>query len=141
MRYSISLLSILLLFSCNKLPQKKISINNYIFTVEIASKTEHQVKGLGERDFMPEDKGMLFVYDYKDRWTFWMKGMRFGLDFLWIDGDRVADITKNVPAPHPEAKTFHTVTPSVPVDRVLELNAGIVDKYGIKIGDKIIFQP
>lgn len=137
----IFLIFVLFVISCHKLPQRKISINGHIFAVEVASKPHEQIKGLGERDCIPENSGMLFVYDFKDRWTFWMKGMRFGLDFIWIDGDKIVDITKNVPPPHPEAKTFPTITPSVLVDKVLELNAGITDKYDIKIGDRVIFFP
>lgn len=85
---------------------------------------------------MPEMHGMLFPYDHKEQFEFWMRGMRFPLDFIWIDGKNVADITENVPPPLENERPV-IVKPLVPVDKVLEVNAGTVARIGIKVGDTV----
>ncbi len=113
----------------------RIKIHDHIFTVEIAASAKEKERGLGYRDSLAPDHSMLFPYDHKDQYQFWMKGMRFPLDFIWIDGRRIVDITTNVPAPIGDALPIYR--PKVPVDKILELNAGTVEKIGIAIGDTI----
>ena len=52
--------------------------------------------GLGGRDRLDRDAGMYFVLT-DDSPRIWMKGMRFPLDLVWIDGDRVVEVTARVP--------------------------------------------
>ena len=136
--FVILLLGLYILISgCMKLLERKIKIRNHIFTVEIPSTIIQKQKGLGYRDSLPPDHGMLFIYDYRNKFTFWMKGMRFPLDFIWIENDTIVDITKNVPVE--KSRTFKKYSPRVPVNKILELNAGTVDRLGIEIGDTIEF--
>ncbi len=79
---------------------------------------------------------MLFVFDRPGRHGFWMKGMNFPLDFIWINGGRVAQITENVPAPK-NGEAPLSLAPQVEVDTVLEVNGGFAGKYQIKVGDKV----
>ncbi len=116
---------------------RKIKIREHIFTVEMAIASEERARGLGYRDNMPEDYGMLFVFERKAKYSFWMKGMRFPLDFLWIDGNRIVDITRKVPIA--TGDTLPIYSPRVPVDKVLELNSGVVENLGISTGDTVIF--
>jgi hypothetical protein len=91
---------------------------------------------LGGRASLAGDHGMLFVFKDKDKYGFWMKGMNFPLDFVWLDGETVVDITPNVPTwtgldnPPP-------IYPNQPVNMVLEVNAGVTSDVGLKIGDKM----
>lgn len=114
----------------------KVKIGNSVFTVEVAATESQKQKGLGGRASMPEMHGMLFPYDHKEQFEFWMRGMRFPLDFIWIDGKNVADITENVPPPLENERPV-IVKPLVPVDKVLEVNAGTVARIGIKVGDTV----
>jgi len=114
---------------------RKIKIRGHVFTVEIAASPSEKEKGLGYRNSMPKDYGMLFVFENKEKYSFWMKGMRFPLDFLWIDGNRIVDITQKVPVA--TGDTLPVCEPRVPVDKVLELNAGVVENLGISAGDTI----
>ena len=99
-----------------------------VFDVELAQTTAKREQGLSGRLTMPAGSGMLFVFDQPAQHTFWMKDMHYPLDFVWIRGGKVVEITKDVFPPR-------TITPEVIVDQVLEINAGEVDKYGIKVGD------
>jgi len=112
-------------------------INNVEFRIELALTAPEKAKGLGYRSDLPARHGMLFVYDHKEKYSFWMAGMRFPLDFVWIDANKIVEITKNIQPPN--GVDMHMVTPTVPVDKILELNAGEVDTYNLKVGDVVVF--
>ena len=95
-------------------------------------------RGLSFRESLSRDTGMLFIFDKKEAYSFWMNEMKFPLDFLWIDGDLVTDLSENIPPP--DGNNIETVTPQNPVDKVLEVNSGIIKELEIKIGDRIIFK-
>lgn len=134
----ITLLGFFFLWFYTKHPlQTTVTIRNTIFTVDVAVTGKEKEVGLGNRDSLALDRGMLFAYDHKERYPFWMKGMRFSIDIIWIDDRTIVDITKNVQpstAPIEQLPIYH---PIVPVDKVLEVNAGLADQYGISIGDTV----
>lgn len=92
-------------------------------------------QGLSGRRQLAEDEGLLFIFNRPGRHSFWMKGMNFPLDFIWIAGDRIAGITPAVPV------TAMNLMPSQPIDKVLEVNAGFAARYNLKIGDKVSYEP
>jgi len=104
--------------------------------VDVALTGQQKALGLGGRLSMPVYHGMLFPYDHKEQYEYWMKGMRFPLDIIWIDGDRVVDLSLNIPPPKGQEQPI-IVKPSVPVNRILELNAGTATRIGIRIGDTV----
>lgn len=120
-------------------PYAKAIIHGHTFLLELAVTPEQKQKGLGYRDSLALNHAMLFPYDHKELYGFWMKGMRFPLDFLWIDGNTIVDITKNVPAPNANEQPI-SLQPKLPVDKILELNAGTVDEIGATIGDTVVFK-
>ncbi|MBP6890797.1 DUF192 domain-containing protein [Candidatus Parcubacteria bacterium] len=104
----------------------------------LQAKTLNQKKiGLSGRESLPKDFGMIFLYDKKSVRQFWMQGMNFPLDFVWIDGDKIIQINENISIqnlPPPE-----TIESQYPADKVLELNAGTCKESNIKVGDSIRF--
>jgi uncharacterized membrane protein (UPF0127 family) len=70
-----------------------------------------------------------------------MKGMRFPLDLVWIDGDRVVDVTARVPNEPPGTPDAQlpVYSPSRPANRVLEVNAGWAQRNGVKAGDRVLY--
>jgi uncharacterized membrane protein (UPF0127 family) len=118
-------------FYGNKL--KTIRIGEKKFRVEVVDTPSKTSKGLGERKKICEKCGMLFEFQEKKRYSFWMEGMKFDLDIIWIDGSEIVHIAKNVPYLSREI-----IMPESKADRVLEINAGLAEKYGLKIGDKIL---
>jgi len=107
------------------------------FRVVVARTEKDRVRGLSGQVMLTGDRGMLFVFETKARHEFWMKDMHFPLDFIWIAGDRVLDITENVPVYDAQGK-ISRVRPSVEVDKVLEVKAGTVKRNGIRIGDVVV---
>ncbi len=103
--------------------------------VKVAAIDSEQVRGLSGKWFMPEQVGMLFVYDESQFLSFWMKEMRFGLDFVWLRDGEVVDITENVGRPRTIEAERLVIEPKVPADAVLEVNSGWVERRGVAIGD------
>jgi uncharacterized membrane protein (UPF0127 family) len=116
----------------------KVRINNHTINVDVAVTPFELARGLGGRASMARDHGMLFVYDHKEQYNFWMLGMKFPLDFIWISDKTVVDITRNVLPPQGMAKPA-VIKPAVEVDKILEVNAGVVDELGIKVGNTVTF--
>lgn len=118
---------------------KLLTINNAKLKVEIADTKEKRSKGLGEREKIASDEGMLFVFDKSDKYAFWMKGMKFALDLVWIRGDMVVDVTKDAkpPLPGQADESLPKYSSSETIDKVLEVNKGVSDNLNIKVGDKI----
>lgn len=125
-----------------KKPEPKVTIGNIVIPVEVAVSDKEKNKGLGYRDKLADGRGMIFVFDHKDIYPFWMRGMRFPIDILWISGNVIVEITDNIPIPgNPEDTSRMAIYhPQVPIDRVLELNAGDAQKYGIKVGDEVKYK-
>lgn len=114
----------------------KVRINDQLFYVDVAATPAEKAKGLGGRKTLAPNHGMLFPYDHKEKYGFWMKDMQFPIDIIWIEGNIVAEVTHNVPVDSEPHKSYQ---PYVAVDKILELNAGEASKYNIKQGDKVKF--
>ncbi len=113
----------------------KLLMGGEQFTVELAISPEEKQKGLGERQGIAAQQGMLFVYDHPEQYAFWMKGMQFPLDIIWINGTEIVDIAQNVPVATGGA--LPTYAPQKPADKVLEVNAGTTQRLGVHVGDSI----
>ena len=129
-------------FLLAKKPQQKsteILINNKKLQIEIMQTEEEKAKGLSDRKNLCSNCGLLFVYDSEGIYSFWMRRMYFDIDILWLNKDRVVDIIYD--AKKPTAEEFESpriiYQSKVPADKVLEVNAGWVEKNGIKIGDVV----
>lgn len=117
----------------------EIKIGNTKIQVEIADTKDKRSQGLGGKESLASSSGMLFIFPKADKYSFWMKGLKFPLDLIWIRNDVVVDIIKNAKPPQPNQKdeTLPIYLPREPVDMVLEVNGGFVDSHSIQIGDKI----
>lgn len=109
--------------------------------VEIVNSVESTQQGLSGRDEIGND-GMLFIFPESSMRTFWMFDMKFDLDFVWINGDEVVGLSKNIkkPAPGTINKDIERVSIKKDSNKVLELNAGNIDKYNIEVGDVVILK-
>ena len=110
-----------------------IKINNFNLEIEVAETFSEKAQGLSGRDRILDNQGMLFVFKTPGRYPFWMKGMKFPIDIIWLDKDlKIVEINKEVqPESFPEL-----LRPSVPIQYVLEVKNGWVDEHNIKQGDK-----
>lgn len=103
-------------------------------SLEIAETPETQTQGLMWRTNMPENSGMLFVFENEQPRTFWMQNTLISLDIIYLDQNfEVVDIHMNTKT----NQTQETYTSMRPSRFVVELNGGKSDKEGIKIGDRL----
>lgn len=114
-----------------------LTINDIDFSVEVADTPEKRAQGLSGREFLPEDEGLLFVFNNSGTYSFWMKEMNFPIDIIWIDENFVIEeITKNI-APETFPETFSSQNPA---QYVLEINAGLSEKYNFQKGDPVLLK-
>jgi uncharacterized membrane protein (UPF0127 family) len=112
---------------------RKITIGGVTLDVEIADDSEKIEKGLMFREKLPENSGMLFIFEEERKYQFWMMNMKFNLDIIWLDASGkvvhiVEDAEPCIDAAHTSLCTFN---PDEPAKYVLEVNSGFVQKHGI----------
>ena len=73
-----------------------VSLAGKTLNVEVADTSLKQAQGLSGRSGLSEDEGMLFVYNESHMGNFWMKDMIMPIDIIWINGDKVIDISSEV---------------------------------------------
>lgn len=113
----------------------KVTINEATFGVEVVEDEEERVKGLSDRDDLPEDQGMLFIFDKPSYYSFWMRGMKFPLDIIFILDDKIVAIYEDLQPAQDDDPNPPQWGADVVADKVLEINAGLVKENDIKVGD------
>lgn len=113
-------------------PRTTVSISGSVFRVDIVDTEETRQKGLGGRSSLGKDEGMLFVFNTERFWSFWMKGMKFPIDIIWLDKDnQVVHIEHDV---QPDSEPYTEYTPPEPAQYVLEIAAGQAKRANIRVG-------
>ena len=111
----------------------------YDVRAQVVTTPKRQARGLMWRENLPEDRGMLFIYEKERPLKFWMKNMKISLDMLFIDSDhRIMHIEHNVP-PCEEDTQCATYGPEEKVRYVLELKSGFTKKFDVAVGDEVTF--
>lgn len=114
-------------------PTHTITVGKATFAVTKALTSAEQEQGLSRVAYLAPNQGMLFIFPQASRYAFWMKGMRFALDMIWIENEKVVAITANAePASYPSI-----IQPPTPVHQVLEVRAGTVAREGITVGSTV----
>ncbi|MEI6237530.1 MAG: DUF192 domain-containing protein [Candidatus Saccharibacteria bacterium] len=113
---------------------KNVKIGNETFKLEVADTVAAREKGLGYRDNLPKNQGMLFNFKQDGDWHIWMANMHFNIDIAWLNKEgKIIHIKTNAePGSYPEA--YHTETPSW---YVIETPAKSFENLKINEGDII----
>ncbi|MFW6058271.1 MAG: DUF192 domain-containing protein, partial [Persicimonas sp.] len=100
------------------------------FYVELATTEAEKRKGLMYRRRLPDDWGMLFVYEDEAERGFWMQNTFVALDMIFADaGGRIVHIVEEA-----EPLTRVQRRSRKPARYVLEVNAGLSEKLGLEPG-------
>lgn len=103
-----------------------------VFNIEIADDAAKRSAGLMHRQSMPDDRGMLFIFEETRPVSFWMKNTPMALDLLFIAEDgRIVSVL----AGEPFSPTV--ISPGEPARYVLELKAGTAEREGVTEGDLV----
>ena len=126
----------------NLLPFKEnatVAINGHKLELTVADSQEEKEIGLSETNSLPQEKGMIFLFEKPGLYSFWMKNMKFPIDIIYINNDQIVTIQNNVqPVKEQESPTVYTSTE--PADKVLEIQAGLAKTYGFKKGDMVKYE-
>lgn len=114
-----------------------VTIDGQTFTVLIAHTEKEKETGLSQRDSLPQNMGMVFPFDKPDYYGFWMKDMKFPLDIIWMNKGQIVTIVNNLQPPTSANPNLPIFKPVSPADTVLEINAGLANKYNFKVGDNV----
>lgn len=101
--------------------------------IEISDDDYEVQTGLMYRESMEDNQAMLFIFPEPSMHSFYMKNTLIPLDIVFIDENhQIVNIQKN-------AKPLdETSLPSEkPIQFVLEINAGLSEKWQLKPGDKV----
>lgn len=145
------LISCLALVSCDDKAAANVApvkINNTWFHLEIAANDAVRIKGLGDRDYIAPDGGMIFVFPVAHVMNFVMRDCLVPIDIAYLDaaGRVVAMHEMPIETPQREDETaseYESRLPQYssrfPAVFVVETAGGVMKDLGLKIGDKIDF--
>ncbi|MGL4634645.1 MAG: DUF192 domain-containing protein [Beijerinckiaceae bacterium] len=105
----------------------------HVFQTEVMKTNEERAKGLMFRQFMPQDRGMLFDFIREEPVSMWMRNTYLPLDMLFIKSDGTIHHIHERAQPLDET----TISSNGNVRFVLEINGGVAAKLGMKPGDKV----
>lgn len=114
----------------------QVTINSGKFQVAIAKTDTQRQIGLSDTKSLPENKGMLFLFDQPGYYSFWMRQMKFPIDIIYIRGNKVTTVFSNVP-PSTKNGNLPLYQPKDKSEKVLEVNAGVAKKYNIQEGSTV----
>jgi uncharacterized membrane protein (UPF0127 family) len=113
-----------------------MTIGKQTFTLEVADDDDEREIGLMYRDSMPADRGMLFIFPSEQHLNFWMKETRIPLDIIYLNENR-----KVVSMHQMEPFDLRGSSSDYPARYAIELNQGVADKIGVKVGDVLTIPP
>lgn len=105
-----------------------------IIKVRIADDNQERELGLSYFKHLPQDEGMLFLFEKPGVYPFWMKGMKFPLDIIWLkklenNTYEIVFVARNVsPESYPQS-----INPYRASDAVLEINNGLAAVYNLDV--------
>jgi uncharacterized membrane protein (UPF0127 family) len=109
-----------------------MQIGRQTFTLEVADTEPTRETGLMNRDSMPANHGMLFVFEDETPRAFWMKNTRIPLDILFIDAQGKVVSSKSM-----KPFDLRTTPSDAAAKYAIELNAGAAESSGVAVGDQL----
>lgn len=110
----------------------KISAGMHLITAQVATTPEQRQIGLMLRTDMPQQEGMIFLFEQSSQQCFWMKNTLLPLTAAFVaDDGRIVNLVDMKP------QTLDAHCSQEPVRYVLEMNQGWFAKKGIKSGSKL----
>jgi uncharacterized protein len=106
-------------------------VNFKIWEADTPKREEQGMMFIREMD---EHTGMLFMFPENKPVTMWMKNTYVSLDLLFLNAQGKIDYIAEKATPRSEA----IIGPPTPEFAVLELKGGACERFGVKVGDKVL---
>jgi hypothetical protein len=129
---ALALLALPALSSADPLLTYRLKIKGHVLRVEVAADEPTRRTGLMFRRSLPENGGMLFVYERAGRWAMWMKNTYLPLSVAFID---LQGRILNIEDMQPLTEDAHQAAGSAKY--ALEMRQGWFEQRGIKPGDRV----
>ncbi|HXV45346.1 MAG TPA: DUF192 domain-containing protein [Nitrososphaera sp.] len=120
--------------------QVNVSVNGVKLVADIADTNDKRTKGLSVKDSLNETEAMLFVFSTEREHSFWMKGMKFPIDIIWIDEDKEVVHVEHSLEPCIPDEFCQPYRPDDDSLYVLETVAGFAQKYNVTENTYVDFQ-
>jgi uncharacterized membrane protein (UPF0127 family) len=118
----------------------KVTVNGFEVTADVAVTNEQHTKGLDIKNNLTENQGMLFVFQQPYRYGFWMMGMKFPIDIIWLDSNGTVTHIEHSLKPCPPANS-NLVCPTYSPEKdslyAIENVAGFYMKHFVRIGTHV----
>lgn len=108
-------------------------------TAAIADTQDLRITGLSETESLPEDRGMLFVFNTANTRSFVMREMDFAIDIVYADVDGTITGIYHAPAPGPDEDGENQRYEGFG-QYVLEVSYDWTTDRGIETGDRLVFE-
>lgn len=137
-KFFVTLVVILSMSSCRLSevsPQLVIKTKqgSQVVDVEIASDANQRARGLMGRTNLADNQGMLFVWPYEVKASFWMKDTPLSLDIIFLDSHKKVVHIEPSTTPYSEK----LITSPKKFRYVLEVKSGFAKKIGLQQGDRV----
>ncbi len=114
-----------------------VSVGGVNLLASLSTTPESQAKGLATKGSLEETEGMLFVFESPQKYSFWMKDMKFPIDIIWINSaGKIVHIESKLP-PCIFLLPCPSYTPKDDSLYVLEVVSNFTDKFNINVGDDV----
>ena len=121
----------------------KVVVNGFDVIADIALTGEQKTKGLDVKNNLAENQGMLFVFQQPYKYGFWMKGIKFPIDIIWLDSNGVVTHIEHRLKPCPPASSNLACPLYFPEKDslyVLETVSGFSMKHNVRLGSHVSFE-
>lgn len=119
-------------------PHMQIELKDQKLNVLVARDEWHRQRGLGKRESLEKNDGMIFFFSDFGKHAFVMRDIKFPIDIVWFNKGEAVDFAPNVPLePGKPEQDLKRYLPRQDANLVLELPAGWTIEHGLKIGDKL----
>jgi uncharacterized membrane protein (UPF0127 family) len=106
------------------------------FNVQVANTPSTRTQGLMDQKNLPQNQGMLLIFENTKILGLWMKNTYIPLDMIFINQSGVIiEIVSNT-----KPLSTHSIIAPESTFAVLEINAGLADKLNVTVGDKVVYK-
>ncbi|HEY9676443.1 MAG TPA: DUF192 domain-containing protein [Drouetiella sp.] len=110
--------------------------------LEVAASEAEIERGLMYRTSLPEDQGMVFLFQPPRPVNFWMAHCFISLDMVFVKNGKVIKVFENVPPCRAQSERDCPTYPEgagLEVNQVVEVSAGFAKRHNVKVGDPVSF--
>ncbi|THJ23989.1 MAG: DUF192 domain-containing protein [Nitrospira sp. CG24E] len=102
--------------------------------MEVADTPEKLLVGLAFRDTLPENGGMLYIFESTGQNHVWTKEYRFPVDMMWVDeSHHIVGLKENIAPCREDNCPKYSSTPEA-ARYAIQTGAGFIKQEGVTIG-------